>query len=141
MKREKMDQVEISTDKDKIDLDFTHAYLNTTYWARERSMEEVVRSIEHSIAYGVYLNGKQIGFARVLTDYVVFAYIMDVFILDEYRGNGYARILMETMLAHPELQNIKRWFLGTIDAADLYKKFGFSEVTKEIIWMDRKRKS
>ena len=135
------DKVEISTDKDKIDVDFTHAFLNTTYWAKGRSREDVVKSIENSITYGVYLEGKQIGFARVLTDYVVFAYIMDVFIIDEYRGKGYARDLMEVMLAHPELQNVKRWFLGTVDAVGLYKKFGFSEVTKEIVWMDRRRKT
>ena len=84
--------------------------------AKGRSKDKVITSIENSLCFGVYLDDKQIGFARVLTDYVVFAYIMDVFIVDEHRGKGYARDLMNTMLNQSELQEVKRWFLGTVDA-------------------------
>lgn len=116
--------IEISQDKSLLDVGLIHGFLTETYWAKGRTIEEVQTSINNCLCYGVYLNKKQIGFARVLTDKVVFAYIMDVFILPEYRGNGYSKLLMEEVLNTKELTSCK-WLLKTADAHGLYKQFGF----------------
>jgi GNAT superfamily N-acetyltransferase len=84
----------ISDDKSKLDVELIHNFLTTSYWAKGRTIEEVKKSIEHSICFGVYKGGKQIGFARIVTDYTVIAYLMDVFILEEYRGNGFSKLLL-----------------------------------------------
>ena len=105
-----------------------HEFLTYTYWAKGRTLEEVKTSIEHCLCYGVYLNNKQIGFGRVVTDYVVFAYLMDVFILSEYRGKGYSKQLMKTINEAPKLQSCKVWMLKTSDAHKLYHQFGYTEL-------------
>ena len=117
----------ISTDKSKINTDAVHDFLsNRSYWAKGRSKERVEKSIENSICYGLYDNeNNMLGFARVLTDHVVFAYIMDLFIFEEYRGKGLGTKLVEHIVGQPDLQ-VRLWFLGTADAHGLYKKFGFS---------------
>lgn len=117
----------ISTDKNKLDINVIHDYLsNRSYWAIGRSLHTVKRSIENSICFGVYdSSDKQIGFARVLTDYAVFAYIMDVFIIEEYRKQGLSGKLMDTIMQHPDLQGLQRFMLATNDAHELYKKYGF----------------
>ena len=120
--------IEISTDKTKLQISVIHQFLTETYWAKGRTIGEVKTSIQHSFCFGVYLDNKQIGFARVATDYVVFAYIMDVFILPKYRGNGYSKLLMKTINTEPQLQNCKIWMLKTSDAHNLYKQFGFTEL-------------
>ena len=131
---------EISTDKTKLDLQVIHQYLSTeSYWAQGRSLETIVKSIENSLCFGVYLEGKQIGFARVVTDYAVFAWVMDVFILPDYRGRGYSKKLMQAMVSHDKLQNLKRWGLGTDDAHGLYAQFGFTPLSKPENMMERKR--
>ncbi len=117
--------IKISTENSLLDIDFIHQFLTNAYWSKGRTKEEVKRTIKHCFNFGVYLNEQQIGFARVLTDYTVFGYLMDVFIIDEYRGNGYAKELIKTILEHPELQGIQRWMLATADAHGLYKQFGF----------------
>ncbi|WP_378179067.1 GNAT family N-acetyltransferase [Aquimarina sp. SS2-1] len=117
--------ITISTENSKLDIDFIHQFLTNTYWAKGRTKEEVITSIEHCFNFGVYLNEQQIGFARVLTDYTVFGYLMDVFIIEKHRGKGYSKILIKTILEHPELQRIKRWMLATADAHGLYQQFGF----------------
>lgn len=116
--------IEISQDKSLLDVGLIHGFLTETYWAKGRTIDEVKTSIDNCLCYGVYLNKKQVGFARVLTDKVVFAYIMDVFILPEYRGNGYSKLLMEAVLNTKELTSCK-WLLKTADAHGLYKQFGF----------------
>ena len=108
--------IEISTDKTKLQISVIHQFLTETYWAKGRTIGEVKTSIQHSFCFGVYSDNKQIGFARVATDYVVYAYIMDVFILPKYRGNGYSKLLMSTINAQPQLQNCKIWMLKTSDA-------------------------
>ncbi|WP_034229570.1 GNAT family N-acetyltransferase [Aquimarina pacifica] len=118
----------ISTDIKKLDLDLIYLFLTNSYWAKGRTREEVVKSINNSLSFGVFINNKQIGFARVLTDYCVFGYIMDVFIIQEYRGKGYARQLLESILEHPDLQKIQRWMLATKDAHELYKQVGFEPI-------------
>lgn len=117
--------VSVSTDKNKLDVPFIQDFLKDIYWAAGRTMEEVQTSIDHSYCFGIYLKDKQIGFARVITDYVVFGYLMDVFIADEYRGKGYSSILISAMMEEPILQKIKIWRLATKDAHFLYEKFGF----------------
>jgi GNAT superfamily N-acetyltransferase len=117
--------ITVSSDKTKLNLPFLQNFLKDIYWAAGRTMEEVQITIDASVCFGVYYNDHQIGFARVITDYVVFAYVMDVFIDENHRGNGYASILMEAMLNEPQLQQVKIWRLATSDAHFLYEKFGF----------------
>ena len=122
-----MSKYKISTDKDKLDLMAIHDFLtNRSYWAIGRSFETVKRSVENSICFGVYdSSDKLVGFARVLTDYAVFAYIMDVFILEDYRKQGLGKQLMSAIMQHSELQGLKRIMLATNDAHELYEKYGF----------------
>ena len=118
----------ISTDNALLDLSVVHDYLsNKSYWATGRSVETIKRSIEHSLAFGVYKGEQQIGFARVVTDYATFAWIADVFILGSFRGQGLGTWLMEIVISHPKLQGFRRWTLSTKDAHALYRKFGFTE--------------
>ena len=118
----------ISTERARLNVNLIHHYLsNTSYWATGRSIETVRRSIEHSLPFGLYRGGRQIGFARVVTDRATFAWLADVFVLDEFRGEGLGKWLVETILAHPELQGLRRWTLGTRDAHELYRRFGFAE--------------
>ncbi|WP_269224086.1 GNAT family N-acetyltransferase [Flavobacterium sp. IMCC34518] len=117
--------IQVSTDKKKLDVPFIQNFLKDIYWAAGRTIEEVQKTIDSSICFGIYLDEQQIGFARVITDYVVFAYVMDVFITEEHRGKGYSSILVSTMMEEPILRNIKIWRLATKDAHFLYEKFGF----------------
>lgn len=120
--------ITVSTDKNKLDIPFIQQFLKDIYWAAGRTMEEVQTSINHSFCFGIYLDDKQIGFARVITDYVVFAYLMDVFIDEKHRGKGYSSILIRNMMEEPKLKEVKIWRLATADAHFLYKKFGFNEL-------------
>ncbi|MDX6190926.1 GNAT family N-acetyltransferase [Flavobacterium sp. Fl-318] len=117
--------ITVSTDKSKLDVPFIQHFLKDIYWAAGRTIEEVQRTIDASVCFGIYLDDKQIGFARVITDYVVFAYVMDVFITEEHQGKGYSSILIEKMMNEPLLNEIKIWRLATTDAHFLYEKFGF----------------
>jgi GNAT superfamily N-acetyltransferase len=119
-----------STDKTGLDIDMIEDFLsNRSYWAKGRSREKIVTSIQNSMCFGVYTNeGKQVGFARVLSDFSVFAWIMDVFILEEFRGKGLGKMLMAAITGHPDLQDLERWGLGTKDAHGLYEQFGFSKL-------------
>src|SRR5438270_9923824 len=128
----------ISTDNARLDLNVIHDYLsNHSYWAKGRSLETIRRSIEHSLAFGVYKGREQVGFARVVTDYATFAWIADVFILPEHRGRGLSKWLMEVMLAHPRLQGFRRWVLSTKDAHGVYEPFGFIKLHRPERWMER----
>ena len=117
--------ITVSTDKDKLDVPFIQHFLKDIYWAAGRTIAEVQTTINHSFCFGIYLDEKQIGFARVITDYVDFAYLMDVFITEEHRGKGYSSILIQNMMEEPKLKEVKIWRLATSDAHFLYKKFGF----------------
>lgn len=118
-------QIVISTDKSLLDIDVIYNFLSSSYWAKNRPLSVIKKSIENSLTFGVYLEGNQIGFARVVTDYATFAYLADVFILETCRGKGYSKELIKRITTHPELQTVKRWMLATKDAHKLYSKFGF----------------
>ena len=118
----------ISTDKAKLNLPFIHQFLTQSYWAENIPVEIVQRSIEGSVCFGVYEGENQIGFARVITDMATFAYLADVFIDEKYRGLGLSKWLMETIMAHPNLQGFRNWQLATRDAHGLYAKFGFKQL-------------
>jgi len=118
--------ITVSTDKSKLDVPFIQNFLKDIYWAAGRTIDEVQTTIDASFCFGIYLDNQQIGFARVITDYVVFAYVMDVFIDENHRGKGYSSILIEAMMKEPELQEVKIWRLATSDAHFLYEKFGFT---------------
>ena len=118
--------ITVSTDKNKLNVSFIQHFLKDIYWAAGRTIEEVQTTIDSSVCFGIYLDEEQIGFARVITDYVVFAYLMDVFIAEEHRGKGYSSILIQHMMEEPRLKDVKIWRLATSDAHFLYEKFGFA---------------
>jgi len=127
----------ISTDKRLLDLSVIHGFLTASYWAEGIPIEIVKKSIEHSLNFGVYNEGRQVGFARVITDYATYAYIGDVFILEEYRGHGLSKWLMQVIAGHPELQGLRRWSLLTRDAHGLYRKTGFTEPRNPERYMEK----
>lgn len=134
----KRDNFEIDDDRSRLDIDAIYDFLlNESYWARNRSREQTETAIENSICFGVYDGGRQIGFARVVTDKATFAYLGDVYILDEYRGKGLSKWLMQKIVDHPELQGLRRWVLATKDAHGLYEKYGFHEFVHPERWMER----
>jgi GNAT superfamily N-acetyltransferase len=120
--------ISVSSDKNKLDIPFILRELKQVSWLAPKTQEEVQTVINASFCFGIYLEGKQIGFCRVITDYVVFAYVMDVFITAEQRGKGYASELINAMLLEPNLKEVKLWRLATSDAHFLYKKFGFDSL-------------
>lgn len=128
--------ITLSTDKSKLDPSVIHDFLTTSYWAKGCSMDNVLRRIENALCFGVYADDKQVGFARVITDKVTFAYIADVFILENYRGQGLSKQLMAYIMAYPDLQNLRRWLLATQDAHGLYAQFGFAPLSNTQNWMD-----
>ncbi len=120
----------ISTDQEIVDVSVVHNYLaNDSYWASGVTLEKVKRSLQHSFCFGVYDcsegNETQIGFARVISDFSIFAYLADVFILPTYQGQGLGKWLISCILAHPELQDLRKWTLHTRDAQGLYQQYGF----------------
>ena len=127
----------IDTDKSRLDVDAIHDFLaNDSYWARTRTREQTEAAIKNSICFGLYHSTRLIGFARVVSDLATFAYVGDVFVIDEFRGRGLSKWLMETMIAYPELQGLRRWVLATRDAHGLYSQFGFRELVHPDRWME-----
>lgn len=127
----------ISTEKNKLDINVIHSFLNRTYWAEGITIETIRRSIEGSLCFGVFDHDKQIGFARMITDKATFAYLADVFIIEEYRGRGLSKWLMSVIMSHPDLQNLRRMILVTKDAHGLYKQFGFVPLINVERWMQK----
>lgn len=127
----------ISTDNSRLQIDVIQKFLvEDSYWAGNRTLEQTQTAIENSLCFGIYTQDKQIGFARVVTDYATFAYIGDVFVLDEFRGQGLSKWLMEVMISHPRLQGLRRWILATKDAHGLYSQFGFHGLKFPERWME-----
>lgn len=127
----------VSKDKRKLDPLFIQSMLQDTYWGKSRTVAEIITTIENSRCYGLYLNNKQIGFARVLSDTVVFAYLMDVLIHVDFKGMGYSKILLDFIFNDPEYKNIHRWNLATRDAHGLYEKYGFSKLVQPEVFMEK----
>jgi N-acetylglutamate synthase-like GNAT family acetyltransferase len=129
------DNFSVSTDISRLDINVIHGFLTSSYWAENIPVETVRKSIEGSMCFGVYDENRQIGFARMITDKATFAYLADVFILEEYRGRGLSKWLMEIIMNSPELQGLRRIMLATRDAHGLYKKSGFTPLTQPNRWM------
>jgi GNAT superfamily N-acetyltransferase len=128
---------EIDTDKTRLDRGLIHDFLARSHWAKELPRPVLERAIEHSLAFGLYRDGHQVGFARVVTDHATFAYLADVFVVAAERGQGLGRWLVESILAHPQLQDLRRWLLGTRNAHGLYRKFGFGEPAPPFAFLER----
>jgi len=127
----------ISTDPARLDLDVIHDFLTNCYWAKGIPREVVARSIEHALCFGIYDgSGAQVGFARVISDFATVAYLGDVFVLESHRGRGLSNWMMECILRHPALQNLRRWILLTRDAHELYRKFGFTALKSPDRYME-----
>jgi len=130
----------ISTDRELLSLDLIHSFLTNCYWAKGIPRETVARSIEHSLCFGIYDGkGAQVGFARVVSDFATVAYLGDVFVLESHRGRGLSKWLMECIVEHPALQNLRRWILLTRDAHGLYSHFGFTPVKAPERYMELHR--
>jgi GNAT superfamily N-acetyltransferase len=119
---------EFSNDRQRLDLGVIHGFLVRSYWSPGVPRSVVARAIEHSLCFGIYHHGAQVGFARVVTDRATFAYLADVFVLEEHRGIGLSKRLVTAILAHPDLQGLRRFLLATRDAHGLYRQFGFEEL-------------
>lgn len=119
----------ISTDKSKLDISMIHNFLKHSYWAENILRATLQKSIKNSLCFGLYEGNKQVGFARVISDYATSALLRDVFILESYRGQGLGKWLIKYILEYPELQNVQKWLLGTKDAHELYRRYGFENLT------------
>src|SRR5690242_20494443 len=128
---------EIDTDRARLDMRVIHEFLSTSHWARGIPMAVLTRAVRRSLPFGLYKDGRQIGFARVVTDSATFAYLADVFVLEAERGQGLGRWLVESILAHPGLQGLRRWLLGTRDAHGLYRRCGFGEPAPPFAFLER----
>ena len=117
----------ISTDPSRLDLEVIHGFLSASYWAAGIPRDVVERALSHSLCFGAYERGRQVGFARVISDRATYAYVSDVFVLESHRGRGVGKRLMAAIMAHPDLQDLRRWTLFTRDAHGLYRQYGFGE--------------
>jgi GNAT superfamily N-acetyltransferase len=123
-----IEEPEISTDKSRLDIDMIHGFISRSYWAEGRPRSVVEKSVDNSLCFGAYVKGKQIAFARVVTDRAVFAFIADVFVLPEYRGRGIAKKIMGMILEHSDIKGLRLTLLATRDAHKLYEQFGFKPI-------------
>jgi GNAT superfamily N-acetyltransferase len=127
----------ISTDASLMDVDAVHAYLTRSYWAEGIPRDVVARSIRGSLCFGIHHPTGQVGFARVTSDLATFAYLADVYVLEEHRGHGLGVWLVDFIVRHPDLQGLRRWMLATRDAHDLYRRFGWTDLSQPERWMQR----
>ncbi len=128
----------VSTDRARLDVDLIHRFLSEeSYWAPGIPRDVVERALDNSICFGAYRGEEQVAFAPVVTDRATFAYLADVFVLEEHRGRGLSGWLMEAVLSHPELQGLRRWMLATADAHGLYERYGFTALKAPEIFMER----
>lgn len=127
----------ISTDRHRIDIATVHAFMRDSYWAADRCLSTLRLAIDNSLCFGIYRGREQVGFARVVTDGATFAWLCDVYIAHGHRGQGLSKWLMEQILAHPDLQDLRRWLLATKDSHALYSRYGFHEPLKPERLMER----
>ena len=130
---------EISTETERLDRKMIHAFLSGSYWASGIPQDLVDRSIDNSFCFGVYDQGRQIAFARVITDFATFGYLADVFVVETHRGRGIGKKLIGEILNHPKLKPMRRIMLATLDAHKLYAPFGFTELTHPERFMQIRR--
>ena len=127
----------VSTDQGLLDIDAVHAFLSQqSYWANGIARAKFENALQHSLPFGAYRNGAQVGFARVISDFETFAYLADVFVDEAHRGRGVSKLLLGAVLAHPQLVSLRRWMLGTRDAHGLYSQFGFIPLEEPGRWME-----
>lgn len=129
----------LSTNPARLDADAIFAYLSRSYWANQRSKETVEKSLQHSLSFGLYFGDQQVGLARVISDYATFAYLCDVYVLEEHRGEGLGKWLIETVTSQPDFANIRMFLLATFDAHGLYRQFDFDDLPNPERWMRRLR--
>ena len=127
----------ISTDPNKLQPEEIYSYLSKSYWAEKRPKDRVARSLAHSLCFGLYKGGRQIGLARVVTDYSTFAYLCDVYVLEDYQRRGLGKWLISVVMSHPELQGFRLWSLLTRDTHELYRWFGFTELKNSEQWLEK----
>ena len=136
--KQRKGEYEIDTDKRRLDLPAIHRFLSQeAYWAKDRTLEQTLTAVENSFCFGVYHGRAQVGFARVVTDRATFAYVGDVYVLDEHRGRGLSKWLMQTIVEQPDMQGLRRWLLATRDAHGLYEQYGFSSLVHPGRWMEK----
>jgi GNAT superfamily N-acetyltransferase len=128
---------EIDTDKARLDLPLIHDFLSRSHWAQGIPLATLKKAIANSMTFGLYRGHRQLGFARVVTDYATFAYLADVFVVEGERNNGLGQALVDAILAHPDLQGLRRWLLGTRDAQSLYKRCGFADPPAQFRFLER----
>jgi GNAT superfamily N-acetyltransferase len=127
----------ISTDQSLLDFEIIYSFLDTgSYWAKGIPVATLRKALSNSLCFGVYKEHKQVGLARVITDKATFAYLCDVFVLDDYRGEGLSKWLIQTIYEHPDLKGLRRWSLATADAHGLYQQFGFTPIKNADRWME-----
>jgi GNAT superfamily N-acetyltransferase len=138
MSKWQKDDFIITTHREDLQVEAILDYLvNDSYWAKDRTPEQMEKIIANSLCFGLYKDEKQVGFARVVTDYATFAYLGDVYILPELQGKGLGTWLMDVVVEHPDLQGFRRWVLATRDAHKLYEKFGFADFKHPERWMEK----
>src|SRR5882757_6049487 len=127
----------ITTDKTKLDIGFLHSFLSTeAYWSKGIPLDTVIRAAENSLNFGLFHQDKQIGYARIISDYSTVCYLGDVFVIRAHRGKGLSKWLMQQVMAHPDLKGLRRWILLTGDAHGLYKQFGWKPIAHPERWME-----
>lgn len=128
----------VSDDPSRLDVKAMHAYLKRAYWSQEIPLEVVERAARASLCIGAYdASGAQVGLARFISDYATFAYVCDVYVLEEHRGRGLSKAMMAMASDHPKLQGLRRWTLVTLDAHGLYEQFGFRPIANQERFMER----
>lgn len=130
------DHFTISTDPARLDIDAITDMLSSAYWAKGRTRDVIARYLPHSLTFGIYDGLRQIGLARIVSDYTTFAWLCDVFIHEDYRSHGLGKWLMETIHSHPDLQGLRRWLLATRDAQGLYAQYGWKPLANPERWME-----
>lgn len=131
------ENIYFSDDRNDMDLELIFNFIKNSYWGNLRTHKEQKKANENTLNFGLFKEGKQIAFSRVMTDKVFFAYLLDVFVVEEERGKGYSKLLIDKILNYPDLKNVDKWILATKDAHSLYDKFGFGEVKKPEMLMER----
>jgi GNAT superfamily N-acetyltransferase len=131
------DRFTISTDLSRLDVDAIADMLSRSYWANTRTREQLERALSHSLVFGVYDNSRQIGLARIISDFAIFAYLCDLIIHEEYRGQGLGKWLLESVHNYPDLQGLRRWTLVTRDAHGLYTQYGWTPLNNPERWMEK----